>query len=288
VLAAFLGVVLGLGMLTKISTLVVVALVFAAGALQVWWEPRPMSRRAKRAAPWGVAAVALLLTCGWYFGRNQSLYGKAILFGYDGLDAKTTPNIEGTPYLDRRPLGFFIGWSNDVFVFPHWPSGVEPSSRFWPVLITDTFGDFLNYAFVKFPEHSTIMANSRPVRPDSLKFARASAAGGVVIALATAIAWLYVGRALWRRRDLSRLLLLLAPAAAVLGLLHFVVKYPFDYQGPIKGMYLQFASAPLFALFGLALSWSASRRATLPLFVIQGLALAAVTIYTFYARMTWL
>ncbi len=286
-LATLLGMTLGLEMLTKISAAVTIAAVFAAGGLQVLWTRGSPALRLRVAAFWVLAGVAMLGTCTWYFARNQRLYGKAVLTGFDGVDSKTTANLD-TVYLDRRPLGFFVGWSNDVFVFPYYPTAIQPISRFWPVLVSDTFSDFYSYAYVKPPLQSTVYANTQLLPPRSIKFARASVAGGAMIALTTAIAWLCVVRGLWRRRDLPRLLLLTAPLLALLGQIHGVVVYPFDYQGPIKGMYMQFASAPLFALFGLSVSWLTSRRATLPLAVVEGLALAAVAAYTIYARMSWL
>jgi hypothetical protein len=290
-LAVGLGLVLGLGMLTKISVLVIITVVFAGGGLKLLWdlrERRSLARAARLAAPWAVAGAVLLATCGWYFARNQRLYGKAILTGFDGVDSATTPHVEGTPYLDRRDLGFFVGWSNDIFVVPYWPSGVRPWSRFWPVLLATTFHDYYNYGYARPPASSPIVANDRTVPPAFVPAAQASLVAGAVIAASTVSAWLALGLGLWRRRDVPRLLLWAAPAVALAGQLHFVVKYPFDYQGPIKAMYLQFAAGPLFALFGLAVSWSASRRWRWPLLGMQVVALVTVAAYTCYARASWL
>ena len=62
------------------------------------------------------------------------------------------------------------------------------------------------------------------------------------------------------------------------------MSYPYDFQGPIKGVYLQFAAAPLFALFGLAVHQMTRRRATWPIAVVQCAALVAIASYTIYAR----
>ena len=49
------------------------------------------------------------------------------------------------PYLDRRTLGFFVGWSNSIFEYPYFPSA---RSRFLPVLIASTFVDYYNFSLV--------------------------------------------------------------------------------------------------------------------------------------------
>jgi len=285
--AVLLGVLLGLEMLTKISALVIIAAVLAGAGLDFLWTRASLTERIRRALPWLVVLVALTATSGWYFARNQQLYGKAILSGFDGVDgALAPPGLEDTPYLDRRPLGFFVGWTNDVLMFPYYPSGIKPASRFWPVLVTSTFVDYYDYAFVRFAPKSTITANGRPIFRQSVNFARASAVGGALIALTTVIGWLCAAYHVFKMRDAPRSVLLLAPALVLIGQLHFVVRYPLDFEGPTKGLYMQFASAPLLAVFGLALSWLTSKRPTRVIAIAEVLALAAVATYTVYARLT--
>ena len=71
-----------------------------------------------------------------------------------------------------------------------------------------------------------------------------------------------------------------APLLAVLGALHFAVRYPIDYLGMIKGAYLVYV-APLPCVgAGLAFSWLARRsRLGAVVFVAALLAVAAYTIY---------
>lgn len=282
-----LGVVLGLGMLTKISALVIIGSIFTAAGLQWVWSNASVTQRLKRAAPWVLSLAVLLATSGWYFARNQRLYGKPILSGFDGVDGPPPARIENLPYLDKRPLAFFIGWTNDVFRSPYYPSGIQPRSRFWPVLVTSTFVDYYNYAFIRPDPQSPLKANGRPIRVRSLGYARASAMGGALIALTTVVAWVIGAARVIRARDAARLLLCIAPGFALLGQLHFAVRYPVDTQGPTKGLYMQFASAPLLAIFGLAVAWLAGKRWTRPLLVLEALAVAAVAAYTIYARLTW-
>jgi hypothetical protein len=161
---------------------------------------------------------------------------------------------------------------------------MTPHSRFWPVLVASTFADYYNYAFARYPKDAQLIANSHPISRIAVNLGRASVIAGTVIALSTAIAWFLTAALLARRRDAARLVLAIAPAAAILGQLYFAIQYPFDDVGPIKGVYLQFASAPLFGLFGLSVSWLAQRRTTRPLAIAELFAVGAVAAYTIYCR----
>ena len=75
------------------------------------------------------------------------------------------------------------------------------------------------------------------------------------------------------------------PLVAVAGQLWFAWKYPIDWEGPIKGVYLQFAALPLCALSGVGCDWLWRRgvagRIALAIVAVGG---AAVAYYTFYCR----
>ena len=282
--AVAIGVLLGLQMLTKISALVTLGAIGAGALFTVAFGGGDLAARARRATPWLIVVAAFGATCGWYFWRNQRLYGKAVLSGFDGVDGRETQKID-TPYLQRRAPDFFYGWSNDALTLPYAPSGQIPRSHFWPVVIATTFVDYYNVNFVRHPtKPSTATGNYQPLPDAAVPFSEMSAVGGVVIAVSTLVAWLCASIVSLKRRQWAYLVLLLAPAFALLGQLHFVVLYPYDYQGPIKGVYLQFACAPLYALFGLAVYTMFRRRATWPIGIIQCAAVAAVASYTIYAR----
>lgn len=75
-----LGLLWGLAVLAKVSGLVlapVIALCFA------WWiyaeRPRPTTAVARA----GILTAVFLLTCGWFFVRNELLYGKPFMGGWD-------------------------------------------------------------------------------------------------------------------------------------------------------------------------------------------------------------
>ncbi len=287
-LALTLGFILGLEMLAKISALVIVASVVGAAGLEALWSRGSIGHRIRCTVPWLGMLAAFAITSGWYFARNQRLYGKAVLSGFDGTDGPVPASVEATPYLDRRTLGFLTGWSNSVFEFPYAKSGMTPHSRFWPVLVASTFDDYYNYAFSRRRKDSTLAANGHPLSTPAVNLGRGSVIAGALIALTTAAAWFLTASLLARRRDAVRLALLVAPAAAVLGQLHFAIQYPMDDMGPIKGVYVQFASAPLYGLFGLSVSWLVERRTitTRLLAIAELVAVGAVAAYTIYCRVT--
>jgi 4-amino-4-deoxy-L-arabinose transferase-like glycosyltransferase len=286
--ALALGVILGLEMLTKISALVIVGSIAFVAVLEGLWGTGDLHERVRRGAPWMVMLVAFTATSGWYFARNQHRYGKALLEGVDGVD-RLPPELQNSPYLEHRTLGFVLGWSNDIFDFPYYPSATDPHSRFWPVVIATTFNDYYNYAFAT-PEPNTIQTNDpvarcRSVRPSSIKFAKASVAAGTLIAVTNAMAWFWATYRCVRRKDTPRLLFLVAAGLVLLAQFHYAMKYS-DGGGPIKGAYMLLASSSLFALFGLSVSWLARNRRTLPIAVLEIFALATVSTYTIYCRVT--
>jgi hypothetical protein len=107
------------------------------------------------------------------------------------------------------------------------------------------------------------------------------------MALTTMVAWLAAAIAAWRSRNAGNVVLLLAPLMALLGQLHFAVKFAVDAQGPVKGAYMQFAAIPLYGLFGLAVTWSWKRGGWSGKLAaaVHALAFASVAIYCLVARL---
>ena len=126
---------------------------------------------------------------------------------------------------------------------PFWASATRPYARFWPILVATTFSDYYNFAFVPRPKANApaVRINGKPMLTSAILPARGSVIGGTAVALLAVVAWLVSARTLWRREDYARLLLLLAALLAMVGQLHFAVRFPNDNSGPIKGAYLQFA-----------------------------------------------
>jgi hypothetical protein len=100
------------------------------------------------------------------------------------------------------------------------------------------------------------------------------------------IAWLVAALAVLRSKNVGSLLILLVPLIALLGQLHFAVKFAIDAQGAINGAYIQFAAIPLYGLFGLAATrgWKRGLPGKLSI-AFHTVAFATVAIYCLYARL---
>ena len=106
-----------------------------------------------------------------------------------------------------------------------------------------------------------------------------------VIFLATVAAWFMAARATARRRDWGLFTTLLAPACMTALALHFAIRAPVDAVGVVKSAYMQFASGPLDAVFGLAVAWSLQKSIRWPLFAALLASLWTVAAYTLYCRL---
>ena len=255
---------LGLAVLTKISYLLVgmVALPFAVRAIWLglraersWPWSWTWSSAVRALWPWLAGGALFVVVTLPLFAVNLRRHGRLVVTAYDGILRKYQEPRERIAYFDRRTLGFYVAWDDEIWSDPYYPTACCTRSRFFPVLVANTFGDYLNYGYglpVRPAEMPTaVKRNHRMVGESTMRLSRASVAAGSLLALVVAGATLVVGRRLWRARD-PRLVLVLLPAFGVLAQMHFATKYPADTDGPIKGTYLQFAMLPAFALVGLA------------------------------------
>ena len=286
-LAAWLGLVLGLCLLTKISgTALFVALGLAVLAEQLVSQTSA-GERLGRAAPFALSLGVALAVSGPLLVRNIRLTGKPFPTSFDTVQADQQASVKDKPVLDRRSLGYVFLGSTEIYSRPFWPNAIAPNPRFFPVLVAGTFGDYLNYGYAprRAERPGDIISNFSPARREALIPWRLSVVGGTVIALTLCCGWLASLRALWRRREVERLPLLLAPPLAIAGLLYFTIAHPFDSEGVIKATYVQFGCAPLYGLFGLAVEslWNRGRGGRV-LASVALAALALVAIYTFVCR----
>ncbi len=284
---AALGVALGLGLLTKVSSLAVLAAIGLAGILEALRRDGAAWRcRLGRVVPVvGALAIAFAVS-GWFFAHQESRYGKAMPTAFDAQARASVAGMHDVPYFSRRPASYFFGWTAEIFRSPYYPIAIVPRSYALPVLVASTFVDYYSYGFSRSPPLGEPGAQRswRRVGASSLVLSRGSVLGGTLIALAVVAAWLVVFWKSWRGRKTDALAVLFVPAFAVLGQLHFSVLYPADSMGPIKGVYLQFAAPALYVLFGLAVSHSAHRRLGVPFGIALGLAWLAVGAYTVHSR----
>jgi hypothetical protein len=253
--------VLALALLTKYTAAGLVLCLLAAIIIEIARDPFPLAALRLRWRPVLAGALVLAAVSGWYFVRNERVVGKLAPTAYEGFQKPSQAPYENIPYFERRPPSFYLGWHLGIYARPFFTTGLKPEARFFPVLIASTFNDYYVFNYWGGGRYG----EDRYVPGIGVFFGAMSNAAGTFIALVTVIAWLGAVRTLWRRRRDGtldpRFVLLLMPLVALLGLLHFVTKYPNDNFGPIKGAYLQFVAPVLCALFGVGVDWMWRRRA---------------------------
>ena len=284
---ARLAVWLGIALITKISGTVLVVGLLIAIVVDVARGPQPWREAWRiRWKPLAVGASLLFALSGWFFIRNQALYGLFAPTGYDGTLKINQEPYEKIPYLQRRHLSFFLGWSPAVFVYPYAPSGYVPEPHFFPVMVASTFSDFYLYDFPARDAHTpTVGPHRRPIPRLAFYLSCLSTIGGTVLAALAFAAWIGSLRAMKRRPADPRLVLLLLPPLAILGQMHFSTKYPDDDFGTIKGTYVQFVAPILCGLFGLAVAWMWRRARARAGAVVALAALGLVALYTIDCRL---
>jgi 4-amino-4-deoxy-L-arabinose transferase-like glycosyltransferase len=255
--SAWSGLWLGLALVTKVSASALILALIPAVALEIKRSPEPWRQALRaRCKPFAVGATIVIALSGWFFVRNQILYGRMAPTGYDGILKPNQAPYEKIPYLSRRPLAFFWRWDSAIFSHPYVPTGTRPQARFFPVLVASTFSDYYSYCLAALEAKTPVRSiHYRPVPVRAFELSRYSVMGGTVIALLTLLAWFGAVNGLRRRPGDPRTVLLIIPLLALLGQMHFATKYPNDDFGPIKGAYMQFVAPILCGLFGLAVAW---------------------------------
>jgi 4-amino-4-deoxy-L-arabinose transferase-like glycosyltransferase len=284
------GAMSGLALLTKISNLILPA-VLACGALLELVQRRDLALRQRVARlPAWLAALALgLALASPQYIHNRIEHGRALLDGWHKRETAAT--IQAAAHrrdvLDRRTLGFVVGLTADVVRFPYHPLGTDPTARFWPTLIASTFCDYYNYSFNQPRDRAgSVFANGRAVGLGrTLQVAQASVSAGFGVALLAVVGWLVALVRLLRAREVVRPTVMLLPLLCTAGLLQMAIAYPFDFEGVVKGHYFHFASVPLYALFGLVVAWLLERRWLVPLGVLGVLLIIPPGVYTWLCVM---
>ncbi len=278
---AWLALWVGLALLTKFSASVFIIALVAAVTLEIARSPQPWSQalRARR-RPFALGALIIVALSGWFYLRNQRLYGMLAPTGYEGLVKASQAPYEKIPYLQRRDPDFLLMWDPAVFVHPYVPAGTHPRARFFSVLVASTFSDYYSYGLAGWQDGERLHQIAyRPVPALAFVLSCLSVTGGTLIAGLTVLAWFGALRWLRARPRDPRIVLLLVPLLALLGQIHFAIKYPNDNFGPIKGAYLQFVTPILSALFGIAVAWMWRHRRARAGAVAALVALLLVAVY---------
>jgi hypothetical protein len=238
-----------------------------------------------RLRSWVLALTVAVVTCSGQYIYNRVVYGRTILDGWYQRPTADTEQVGATriAMLDRRTPGYFLGFAADALQFPYYPSGVEPSPRFWPVLIASSFCDYYNYSFAPtIDSGSPLLANGRDVGARATLLGRASVTGGTALAIVCVVGWIAAFVGLVLRREVARPLALLVPALGLAGQMFFATKFPYDFEGVVKGIYFQFATLPLYALLGCVFAWLWSWRALRIASVALATSIVPVATYTTY------
>ncbi len=286
--ASGLGLILGLAMLTKISAVAIIVSICMAALMELAFSGGAWKERCKVLLPWSATLAVCIIVCGWYFARNVRDHGTPFVTSFDlPTQHWVVAEKQKTPYLDRRTLGYVVGWNKAMYDFPYYPSTMGQSPRFFPAAVASTFVDFWDYSFSGIDPNtpSPIFGGSRPLSTKVLAVSQYAIVGGTAIFFATLVAWLCSTPQTFRRRDWGLLALLIMPLIAVIFALHFAIEYPIDNYGVVKGAYMIFAAPPLYGLFGLAAAWSLRTPVRWPLFATLAGALWLVASYTFYCRL---
>ncbi|MEO6602424.1 MAG: glycosyltransferase family 39 protein [Polyangiaceae bacterium] len=287
-MACAAGVVLGIGMLTKISASIIVASLGAAAACELLLRRQSLRGRLRASLPWVGTLGLCVAICGWYYARNVRGYHKVFLTSFDlRFEHSLVAESDKTPYLYRRTLGFFVGWDPAIFRFPYSPTSIRPNSQFFPVAVASTFVDYWNYTFSGLSRDKPTQMTGLffPLSPHILRVSQYAVAGGTVIFTAVVSAWFATIGKVLRRHDFASFFLLLVPLITVASAMHFAIANPVDHYGVIKGLYMQFGAPPMYALFGLAVAWCLRKSDRWPLFALLMGALWLVGTYTIYCRL---
>ncbi|HYQ17175.1 MAG TPA: hypothetical protein VEQ58_15490, partial [Polyangiaceae bacterium] len=264
-----LGFIAGMALLVKVSNLVLLGVIGAVGLLEFVQRQEPsFLQRTKRLGPWIAAgSLALCMTAPQYW-YNQREYGKVFLDGWYRRPTAATIQVAAhkKELLDRRTLGYVFGFSTDIVTFPYMPMAVEPSSRFWSVLIATSYSDYFNYRFGPAPDKAgSIRVQLNTVARRSIFWGGASVASGIGIALVTVLGWVVMAWRAVERRSVARQAALLVPALGAVGAIYFATQYPYDFEGVVKAHYFHFVAFPLYAVYGASVAWLLRHRLLAPL-----------------------
>jgi len=122
---ALLGVCLGAAMLTKFTAVAIVAAVFGALAIHF------CLRRQWRLGVLTVATTAttMLLVCGWFYGRNVSVYGTPFKLSRDEFMVRRVENYQSQ---GRRDVWEYVLFDPLILRRPQWPRGLQLTGIFAP------------------------------------------------------------------------------------------------------------------------------------------------------------
>jgi 4-amino-4-deoxy-L-arabinose transferase-like glycosyltransferase len=229
--AAALGVTLGLAQLVRAWTLWTVGVVVVV--LAVAAVTRRAERRPLLAALAVVIALAAVVPVPWY-AHQLDTYDSA-LFG------QPHPS---EPVWSRRPLGFFVGAGlPEVVTEPYRPSF---SGQFLPIAYAETWGDYFGVW--------RWLPNGAKTASDVRRELVTMSIVGLPLTLMAVAGWMALLALAVRHpgRATERQLIALLPLAALAGVLYFATSYPTPDGDTVKGSFMLTAVPAWAACFGFA------------------------------------
>jgi hypothetical protein len=284
--AMFVGLLLGVGMLTKISAFATLTAIGAGAGVELLLSKARLRARILDAAPWAGTLVVCVAVCGWYFGRNVREYGTPFVTSLDLPSQHWLVAEAGEkPLLDRRTVGFFLQPDRSMYVHPFAIINYGAHARLVPVAVGSTFVDYWGYGYQGFDYPFPREGRKPRTQYATIGVARGATVGGTFIFFAAVAGYLAALRRTFGLRDYGRLTVLLVTLSMFAATVHFATAYPLDMYGVVKGVYMSFGAPPLYAAFGLTAGWAARARRRLPLFGILVASLLLVAAYSIYCRL---
>lgn len=122
---ALLGVCLGAAMLTKFTSLAIVAGAIGTLALQSWVRKSWRTGLGTLA----VTCACMLLVCGWFYARNVSVYGTPFKLSRDEFMIRHVENFQSK---GRRNFLEYVLFDPVILRRPQWPRGISLTGDFSP------------------------------------------------------------------------------------------------------------------------------------------------------------
>ena len=139
-IAGYLGLVLGLCMLTKISGIALFGALGLGVLAQALFDERSPADRLLRVAPFALTLAVALAVFSPVLMRNLRGAHTPFPSSFETSEASQMDAVKDKPVLDRRSLGYVLLGSSEIYERPYVPTALQPQPRFFPVLLASTFG----------------------------------------------------------------------------------------------------------------------------------------------------
>lgn len=259
--AALFGLFVGLGLITKTTSILLPLAALTLLAAWLWWAGRRWPFVARDAAIPGVWATStFLLSAGWWCAWNLQRFGHPFPHQYSIRRAAVLaahPNV-AEPLLYHRPLGWFLPFDSSLGT----PYAEWPRPNFWVQMVAGTWADDINHGFCRMSGGAQRFLWTGMLDARCEEVSRQLVHIGLPLTLIAIVAcvWLLV-QAVRARGERGSIVVPIVAISTVLLLAAFGAQYPFDHHPIIKASYALQLAAPLCACVGLAFDVGVDRAA---------------------------